>query len=195
MFLDPSISITLAKMDKMTKPVSTSPFLNLPPELRIQIYEHLLTATYRRGFSYRPKNDVSSKYPCSRLEVLLVSKTLHAELEPMLYKYGIFRFHINRARYLLRQDSFEEGKYALQIVIIDIDFKEDFVFWYDNDQAIERVTKLVGDCAARCDPNVRRPSCVVQLKLVQLKLFVHQMLNFSLARANTPRDSKMHWRV
>jgi hypothetical protein len=76
-------------MTSLIIPWNPFPFLDLPGEVRNQIYILLLTAKYRPGV----KESYSGRQPGLSAAILRVSRLLYAECNAFLYSLNVFQAH------------------------------------------------------------------------------------------------------
>ncbi|KAI9700094.1 MAG: hypothetical protein M1836_002628 [Candelina mexicana] len=72
----------------------SSPFLNIPPEIRLQIYQYLLPNG--KGFLFCPslfRNALTEKLPDPKFNLFKVSKLVSREASSVIYGQNILRLH------------------------------------------------------------------------------------------------------
>lgn len=153
-------------------PTSTFPFLLLPQELRDQIYQHHLSATYNhyqpQSFIHRtspsisqiPHHETPQQRQYGRLALLQVSKSVHEEAKLVFYKRGIFQFNVPHAITSLRHSLLDPA--TLSNIIIDLDF--DAIFsapHYCENETADLIKHF-----ARSKTTLTRSSCVVKIRAI-----------------------------
>lgn len=105
---------------------------SLPRELRDQIYEYHLSATYNHCLLKASESQTSPttseiSHPetlqqprYGRLEILLVSKSVHEEATLILYKCGIFVFNVPPAIISLRIGHLNTANLQNVIILVDL---------------------------------------------------------------------------